>query len=97
VVVADGVQGDLRSAVPLLEMQEAVAVWATPRLEEGGWSSTRRGRADQGYAWWSWLGRARTEAEAAERLFHLLGDPSLPATERSRLEQAVTERMLRGR
>ena len=93
VVVADGVQDDLRSAVPLLEMQEAVGVWATPRLEEGGVVvlDTTRVRADEGYAWWSWLGRAKTEAEAAERLFRLLGDPSLPTTERSRLEEAIME------
>lgn len=96
VVVADGVQSGLRSAVPLLRQQPAAGVWATPELSEGGVVvlDTTRVQAVDGYAWWSWLGRARSDSEAAERLFRLLGDSSIPSMERERLEEAIVEREL---
>lgn len=93
VVVADAAQASLHGAVPMLRRQHAAGVWATPQLEEGGVVvlDTARVQADEGYAWWSWLGRARTDADAAQRLFRLLGDSSIPIVERERLKEAIVE------
>ena len=93
VVIADGVRGGLQGAIPLLRNEEVAGVWATPNLDEGGLIvlDTTRILADDGYAWWSWLGRAPTDAEAAERLFRLLGEPSIPTLERERLKEAIME------
>lgn len=93
VVVADGIPASLRGAVPLLRPWSDAGVWATCGLDEGGVVvlDTTRVRAEEGYAWWSWLGRARTDAEAAERLFRLLGDASIPTVERERLKEAIVD------
>lgn len=91
IIVADFAGDALRGAVPTLRRTRLPGVWATAELNEGGLCvvDTSRARAQDGLAWWSWVGRAANAAEEVKRLDALLKDPKLPIEDRYALQEAI--------
>ncbi len=91
IVVADVVQDDLTSAIPTLARTDMEGLWATAGAIDGGLCviDSSRVRAEDGFAFWSWLGRARNPTEADTRLRALLADPNLTNFDKVRLEEAI--------
>jgi hypothetical protein len=91
IIVADDAGDELTGAVPTLARTRRPGVWATARLDEGGLYviDTSRVGTRGGFAFWSWIGRPPSEAEANRRLNALLGDRHLSIQSKSRLEVAI--------
>ncbi len=91
IVVADFAGDALRGAVPSLRRTRLPGIWATAELHEGGLCvvDTSRVRAQDGLAWWSWVGRSPNAAEEVRRLDALLKDPKLPIEDRYALQEAI--------
>lgn len=93
IVVADRVVGTIEGAVPGLRATDTPGLWQTPHLDEGGLVllDTPALRAQDGFAWWSWVGRPQTAEEGRTRLLRLLDDEKLPTLYKDRLMEAVME------
>jgi hypothetical protein len=91
VVVADSIGEPPNRAVPGLAPTRWQGVWATGELVDGGLYvlDTSMVRPDEGFAFWSWLGRAPTDAIAARRLDALYHDPNLPIQDLDLLREAI--------
>jgi hypothetical protein len=91
IVVTDSIQESPYRAIPGLVPTNWQGVWATAELDDGGLYvlDTSLVRAEEGFAFWSWLGRAPTDAVAARRLDALLHDPNLPIQDLGLLREAI--------
>jgi hypothetical protein len=91
IVVADDAGSALSGSVPSLRGLRIPGLWATSDLDEGGLIviDTSRVSPADGLAWWSWLGRAASDAAQAARLLALLGDASLPIAQRNSIQEAI--------
>ncbi|TVR05118.1 MAG: hypothetical protein EA398_00275 [Deltaproteobacteria bacterium] len=96
IVVADSLREDAAHAVPTLGPMDAPGVWSTADCEHGGLVllETSALRAEDGYAFWSWAGRARTPEQASERLQRLLDDRTLPTLFREQLMEALMDNQI---
>ncbi|TVR04974.1 MAG: hypothetical protein EA398_00760 [Deltaproteobacteria bacterium] len=96
VVVADRLREDVANAVPTLEPADASGVWCSADLDHGGLVLLNTGelRAEDGYAFWSWAGRARNPEQARERLLRLLDDPKLPILYQEQLMEALMDNQI---
>lgn len=99
VVVADAVAEDLTGAIPSLGPTAWPGLWATTdtgdlRFDQGGLLvvDTSNVRGGSGFGFWRWLGRARDDDDANQRLVDLLADPQLPKLDRTRFQEAIVER-----
>lgn len=91
IIVADDAGDSLAGAVPTLARTRHPGVWATARLEEGGLYviDTSRVGTRGGFAFWSWIGRPPSDAEADRRLNALLGDRHLSIESKTRIQDAI--------
>jgi hypothetical protein len=96
ILVADTVREDLTGAVPALDRAAWPGLWATPDtggglFHHGGLLvvDTSTVPLSDGFSFWRWLGRARTEQEANARLVGLLADPNLPTIGKNQLQEAI--------
>lgn len=91
VVVADSIGESPDRAIPGLVPTIWQGVWATAETDDGGLYvlDTSRLRPEEGFAFWSWLGRAPSDAIAARRLDALYHDSNLPIEDLSLLREAI--------
>jgi hypothetical protein len=91
IVVTDSIRESPYRAIPGLVPTNWQGVWATAELDDGGLYvlDTSLVRAEEGFAFWSWLGRAPTDAVAARRRDALLHDPNLPIQDLGLLREAI--------
>jgi hypothetical protein len=91
IVVADCAGDALTGAVPTLARSGQPGVWATAQLDEGGLLviDTSLVKPNDGFSFWSWLGRADDDDDASQRLAALLADEHLSIHSRDRLQEAI--------